>query len=137
MNKIILAGYVGMEPKIHGSNGTTVATLSIATNDNYKSKDGQLVEQTDWHQLAFFGNMAKVVQKYITKGSRICVDGKLKHSQYEKDGEKRWSTQVVVNNMEMMGGKRKEDNRNAGMHPPPANPGQNQNSAQPDDDIPF
>lgn len=105
MNKAILIGHIGKDPEtIHLESGTTITKFSLATNENYKDKQGNKVEQTEWHNIVVFGKQAEIAEKYFTKGMRIMVEGKIKTDRYEKDGQKRYSTNIILNGFEFLGG---------------------------------
>ena len=89
-NKVQLIGHVGQEPEVKTVNNKKVATLTIATNDFYYNEKGDKVEQTEWHRITAWGKTAEVIEKYVTKGKEIAVEGKLTHRSYDdKDGIKR------------------------------------------------
>jgi single-strand DNA-binding protein len=104
-NKVQLIGHVGQEPEIKTfGEGKKVANLTIATNDIYKNEKGEKVEQTEWHRISAWGKVADIIEKYVTKGKEIAIEGKLTHRSYEdKNGEKRYSTEVVANDILLLG----------------------------------
>ena len=97
-NKVQLIGHVGQEPEIKTfGEGKKVANLTIATNDSYKNEKGEKVEQTEWHKVTAWGKTAEIIEKYVTKGKEIAIEGKLTHRSYDdKDGNKRYITEVVA-----------------------------------------
>ena len=97
-NKVQLIGHVGQEPEIKTiESGKKVAKFSLATNENYTNSKGEKVEQTEWHRLTAWGKTAEIIEKYVTKGKEIAIEGKLTHRSYDdKNGEKRYVTDVVV-----------------------------------------
>lgn len=107
INKVQLIGTLGRDPEVrYMPNGNAVANLSLATDDSYNDKTtGQKVEQTDWHRLVVYGKLAEIVQQHIKKGSRAYFEGKLKTREWEKDGIKHYTTEIVVNDMIMLDGK--------------------------------
>ncbi|MBK7147620.1 MAG: single-stranded DNA-binding protein [Bacteroidetes bacterium] len=108
VNKVFLIGRLGKDPVIkHFSNDNAIAEATLATDDSYKDKQGNKVEQTDWHNLKFpYRSQAQVVEKYLKKGSLLHVEGKIKTRSYDdKDGNKRYITEIVVENFKMLGGK--------------------------------
>lgn len=107
INKVTLIGTIGRDPEVrYMQNGNAVANLSLATDDSYNDKTtGQKVEQTDWHRLVVYGKLAEIVQQYLKKGSRAYFEGKLKTREWEKDGVKHYTTEIVVNDMVMLDGK--------------------------------
>jgi len=98
INKVILIGNIGADPECrYTPNGTAVANVSLATSDSWKDKQtGQQRERTEWHRVVFFGRIAEVVTEYARKGSKLYIEGRLQTREWEKDGEKRYSTEVVV-----------------------------------------
>jgi single-strand DNA-binding protein len=104
-NKVQLIGHVGNDPEIKTfDGGKKVANLTIATNDSYKNDKGEKVEQTEWHKVVAWGKTAEIIEKYVTKGKEIAIEGKLTHRSYEdKNGEKRYITEVVANEVLLLG----------------------------------
>lgn len=102
LNKLTLIGNVGSEPEIRAtSSGSRVAKVSLATSD-YRGKE--LEPETNWHRLTFFGRLVDVVEKWVKKGDRLYVEGRVSYSQTEKDGQTRYWTDIIVNEMLMLGG---------------------------------
>jgi single-strand DNA-binding protein len=104
-NKVQLIGHVGQDPEIKNlDGGKKVANLTIATNDSYKNDKGEKVEQTEWHKVVAWGKTAEIIEKYVTKGKEIAIEGKLTHRSYDdKNGEKRYITEVVANDLLLLG----------------------------------
>jgi single-strand DNA-binding protein len=104
-NRVQLIGHVGNDPEIKTfEGGKVLANLTIATNDSYKNEKGEKVEQTEWHKVVAWGKTAEIIEKYVTKGKEIAIDGKLTHRSYEdKNGEKRYVTEVVANEVLLLG----------------------------------
>jgi single-strand DNA-binding protein len=104
-NKVQLIGHVGQDPEIKNlDGGKKVANLTIATNDSYKNEKGEKVEQTEWHKVVAWGKTAEIIEKYVTKGKEIAIEGKLTHRSYDdKNGEKRYITEVVANDLLLLG----------------------------------
>ncbi len=100
INKVILIGNAGGEPEVrYLPNGNAVTNVTIATSDSWKDKQaGQMQERTEWHRVVFFGRIAEVVGEYAKKGSKLYIEGRLQTREWEKDGIKRYSTEVVVDN---------------------------------------
>lgn len=98
-NTVQLIGNVGNDPEIKSfDGGKKVANITIATNDSYKNDKGEKVEQTEWHKVVAWGKTADIIEKYVKKGLQIAVEGKLTHRSYDdKNGEKRYITEVVAN----------------------------------------
>jgi single-strand DNA-binding protein len=121
-NKVQLIGRLGQSPEVkHLESGKTVANFSLATNEKYKNAKGELIENTEWHNLVAWGKTAEIIEKYVQKGSEIAIEGKLTSRSWEdKDGNKRYTTEVVVNELLLMG-----------------KPKGSSNYAKSDDDLPF
>ena len=111
ISKTTLIGHTGQDPVITDVRGTKVANFSIATTEKgYIKKDGTKVEdRTEWHRLVCWAGLAGVVEKYVHKGDLLYIEGQLRTSTYEKNGEKRYSTSIFVNELKMLGGKPKEN----------------------------
>lgn len=106
VNKVILVGRLGKDPEVrHLENGATVANFSMATSETYKDRQtGERREQTEWHNVVLWRGLAEVAEKYVKKGDMIYVEGKLRTRSWEKDGVTRYTTEVVGDNMTMLGG---------------------------------
>ena len=113
VNKVILIGYLGKDPEIrHLEGNTSVATFSLATSETYTNKQGQRVEQTEWHNIVAWRNLAEIAAKYLTKGKQVYIEGKIRNRSYDdKDGVKRYITEIVADNMTLLG--KKEDGNEA------------------------
>ena len=106
-NSVELIGFLGSAPEVKEFSKTKkVARVSIATNDSYKNDKGEKVEETQWHSLVLWDKQADIAAKYLTKGSEVAVEGKLTSSSYtDKDGIKRYVTEIVVSEFLMLGKK--------------------------------
>jgi single-strand DNA-binding protein len=106
-NKVQLIGHLGSNPEIINlENGSKLAKFSLATNENYKNADGEKVTNTEWHNLVAWNKTAEIIDKYLEKGREIAIEGKLTSRSYEdKEGNKKYITEVVVNELLMLGGK--------------------------------
>jgi len=106
LNKVMLIGNVGSDPEIRMTlSGSKVAKLSLATNRTYQDRSGEQQERTDWHRLTFFGKLAEIVEEFVSKGHKLFVEGRIEYSQTQDDkGGTRYWTDVVVNEMVMLGG---------------------------------
>ena len=104
-NKVQLIGNVGNDPEIKTfEGGKKLANLTIATNEAYKNDKGEKVEDTQWHRVSAWGKTAEIIEKYVTKGKEIAIEGKLTHRTYDdKNGEKRYVTEVVVSEILLIG----------------------------------
>jgi single-strand DNA-binding protein len=103
VNKVILVGNCGGDPEIkHLPNGTSVATVSLATSESWE-KDGERQERTEWHRLVAWRKLAEIFEKFVTKGTKIYVEGKLQTRSWDdKSGQKRSTTEIVVNDMQLL-----------------------------------
>lgn len=106
-NKVQLIGNLGNDPEIITlESGKKLAKFSLATNESYKDASGQKIDNVQWHNLVAWNKTADIVEKYVTKGKEVAIEGKLTSRSYEtKDGEKRYITEVVVNELLMLGNK--------------------------------
>jgi single-strand DNA-binding protein len=104
-NKVQLIGHVGNDPEIKTfDGGKKLVNFTLATNESYKNDTGEKVEETQWHKLVAWGKTADIIEKYVAKGKEIAIEGKLTHRNYEdKNGEKRYFTEVVVNDVLLLG----------------------------------
>lgn len=104
-NKVQLIGNLGNDPEIINlESGKKLAKFSLATNESYKDADGQKQTKTDWHNLVAWGKTADIIEKFVTKGKEVAIEGKLTNRTYEtKEGEKRYVTEVVVSELLMLG----------------------------------
>ncbi len=106
-NKVQLIGNLGADPEVKVfDSGKKKVSLSLATSDNYKKANGEKVENTSWHNLIGWGKTADIAEKYLKKGSEIAIDGKLQYRSYEdKNGETRYVTEIMINDLVMLGKK--------------------------------
>jgi single-strand DNA-binding protein len=104
-NKVQLIGNVGNEPEIKTfDGGKKVVNFTLATNESYKNEKGEKVEQTEWHRVSAWGKTAEIIEKFVTKGKEIAIEGKLTHRSYDdKNGEKRYITEVVASDVLLLG----------------------------------
>ena len=104
VNKVILIGNVGQDPETkYMPSGGAVTNLSIATSESWKDKQtGQPQERTEWHRVVFFNRLAEITSEYVRKGSKVYVEGALRTRQWEQDGVKRYSTEIVASQMQML-----------------------------------
>lgn len=104
VNKVIIIGNLGKDPEVrHMPNGNAVTRVSIATSESWKDKNtGQQNERTEWHRIVFFNRLAEIAGEYLTKGSKIYVEGQLRTNQWDKDGQKHYTTEIIVREMQML-----------------------------------
>ncbi|MBX8493194.1 single-stranded DNA-binding protein [Pseudomonas cichorii] len=116
VNKVILVGTCGQDPEVrYLPNGNAVTNLSLATSEQWTDKQtGQKVEKTEWHRVSLFGRVAEIAGEYLGKGSQVYIEGKLQTREWEKDGIKRYTTEIVVDmqgTMQLLGGRPQGDSR--------------------------
>lgn len=111
INKVILVGNLGKDPEVRAiSTDRKVANFSLATTESYKNKSGERVDQTEWHNVVFYGPIADVIERYLRKGSQIYVEGKIRTRSYDdKDGVKKYITEIIGDTMTMLGTKGSSD----------------------------
>jgi single-strand DNA-binding protein len=106
VNKVILIGRLGKDPETrYMPNGEAVTNAALATSENWKDKTGEKQEKTEWHNLVFYRRLAEIAGEYLKKGSQVYIEGKLQTRKWEKDGVTRYTTEIIVNEMTMLGGK--------------------------------
>lgn len=136
VNKVILIGNLGKDPEVrHLENGTAVASFPIATSESYKDKNsGERITNTDWHNIVIWRGLAEVAEKYLHKGDKVYIEGKLKtRSWQDKEGATRYTTEVVADNMTMLG-KQGENSGNTSEAPVSSAP---EIASDDSDDLPF
>ena len=128
VNKVILVGNLGKDPEVrYLDNGVAVANFSLATSENYKNKQGERVSQTEWHNIVLWRGLAEVAEKYLKKGSSIYIEGKIKNRKWEdKDGNTRYNTEILGDNMTMLGAKPSSEDTSI-----------KTNTQETNDDLPF
>ena len=108
VNKVILVGNLGADPEVrYLPSGDAVANIRLATTDRYKDKtSGEMKEATEWHRVSFFGRLAEIVSEYLKKGSSVYIEGRIRTRKYQaQDGTDRYSTEIVADQMQMLGGR--------------------------------
>jgi len=152
VNKVIIVGNLGNDPETkYMPSGSAVTNLSVATNESWKDKQtGEQKDRTEWHRVAMFGRLAEIAAEYLRKGSQIYIEGKLRTRKWQdQQGNDRYSTEVIADEMQMLGGRGGAPGMGAG-GPSPSGPPSGQSSGPPsggapgpapaqdfDDDIPF
>ena len=116
VNKVILVGTCGQDPEVrYLPNGNAVTNLSLATSESWTDKQtNQKVEKTEWHRVSLFGKVAEIAGEYCRKGSQVYIEGKLQTREWEKDGIKRYTTEIIVDmkgTLQLLGGKPQNDNQ--------------------------
>lgn len=149
VNKVILVGNVGKDPEIrHLDSGVAVANFPLATSESYTAKNGERVTTTEWHNIVLWRGLAEVAEKYVTKGRQLFIEGRIRTRSYDdKDGNKRYITEIYGDNMQMLGPKDIEKTGNSGQNQGNNNEvsaTQNTDSKEPetddfngDEDLPF
>ena len=131
VNKVILVGRLGQDPELTATDGgTSVCNFSIATNRTWKNKEGEKQEETTWHRIVAWGRQAEVIAQYMSKGRQLYIEGRIANRSYEKDGEKKYISEVVVDNFTFIGGKGDDTDRSPGGEATPT-------PQDGDDDLPF
>ena len=135
VNKVILIGHLGREPEVrYTSSGQAVANFTIATNETWKNKDGNQEEQTEWHRIVAWRRLGEICGEYLRKGSQIYIEGKLQTRDWEdRDGNKRYTTEIVAQNMQMLDSQAREGRAQSDEERYPVE----EPISIPDDDIPF
>lgn len=135
VSKTILIGRVGKDPEFRvTAGGTPMAKFSLATTETRKDKDGQKVEETSWHRCIVWSRLAEVVRDYVHKGNLLYCEGRIQYGSYDKDGTKVYTTDIVVNELKMLGGKSEPG---ASSHSEPAPKAEPAAGGFGDDDLPF
>lgn len=147
VNKVILVGNLGRDPEVrYTPDGAAIANISIATTSKYKNKSGEMVEETEWHRVTFFGRLAEIAGEYLKKGRSVYVEGRLKTSKYtDKDDVEKYATNIVANEMQMLGSREgtssaRDDERHRGSSATASKPASNivpYIGGLDDDDIPY
>ena len=107
VNKVILVGNLGNDPEVrYSQNGGAITTISLATSESWKDKDGNQQERTEWHRVKFFGRLAEIAGEYLKKGRQVYIEGSLRTEKYQdkQTGQDRYSTDIIANEMQMLGG---------------------------------
>ena len=134
VNKVILVGNLGNDPEVrYMPNGNAVANLSLATSESWKDQQGQVQERTEWHRLTMYRRLAEIAGEYLKKGSQIYVEGKLQTRKWQdQQGQDKYTTEIIVDQMQMLGGRGGEGGGGNGGYQRPQNNqgGYNQAPAQ-------
>ncbi|HEX4514344.1 MAG TPA: single-stranded DNA-binding protein [Polyangiaceae bacterium] len=118
LNKVLLLGNLGADPELRVTpGGQAVLKLRLATTESYLDKNNTRQERTEWHRITIWGKRGEALAKFLTKGDRIFIEGRIQTSSYEKNGEKRYSTDIIANNVILSGGGRGRGDRPEGDQP--------------------
>lgn len=144
VNKVILIGNVGADPDVrYLEGGVAVASLRLATTERYRNRNGENVEQTEWHNIVLWRGLAEIVEKYVKKGMRLYIEGRLRTRAWEdQNGTKRYTTEIYADNMQMLSRSDDAMNMNMPKAAPSASQANDSQTASPmpandDDDLPF
>jgi len=137
INKVILIGNVGKDPEVrHLDSGVAVSTFPLATSETYRNKEGQKVTNTEWHNIVVWRGLAEVAEKYVKKGNPLYIEGKIRTRSWDdKDGVKRYTTEIIADNMQMLGSK--QSNEESSSAPEKAESVDVENMPNEEDDLPF
>ncbi len=146
INKVILVGNVGQDPETrYMPNGNAVTNITLATSETWKDKNtGEQQERTEWHRVTFYQRLAEIVAEYVKKGSKLYIEGRLQTRSWEQDGIKRYATDIIANEMQMLDSRGSGGSGGGGSYQPAQQSGASE-PAEPapadmgdfDDDIPF
>ncbi|MFV1972348.1 MAG: single-stranded DNA-binding protein [Thiohalobacterales bacterium] len=141
INKVILVGNLGSDPEVrYTASGDAVANVNVATAESWKDKQtGEKQERTEWHRVVMFRRLGEIAGEYLKKGSQVYIEGKLQTRKWQdKNGNDRYTTEIVANDMQMLGSRGGSSSYNNESAPPPAQPATASAGADDfDDDIPF
>ena len=143
INKVILVGNLGRDPETrYMPNGNPVTNITVATSKNWKDREtGENRDRTEWHRVVFFNRLAEIVNEYLRKGSKIYLEGELRTRQWERDGQKHYTTEIVANEMQMLDSRGGMSSDTSAPSGGPSRRSQNELEPPPeddfDDDIPF
>jgi len=147
INKVIIVGNLGGDPETrYMPSGSAVTNLTVATNESWKDKQtGEQKDRTEWHKVAMFNRLAEIAAEYLRKGSQVYIEGKLRTRKWQdKNGQDRWTTEIIADEMQMRGGRGGAGGGSAPMSSQPSSQDSGSSSAPPqpgpddfDDDIPF
>jgi single-strand DNA-binding protein len=136
INKVILVGNLGKDPEVRTlENGAKVANFTLATSESYKNREGQRVTQTEWHNIVLWRGLAEIAEKYLRKGNQVYIEGKIKTRSWDdKDGVKRYTTEILGDNLTMLGSRRDSEENAAA---PSENDAPDSDAGEENDDLPF
>ena len=138
LNRVMLIGNLGADPEVkYTPNGTAVTNFRIATSEKWKDKEGKAQERTEWHRIVTFGKLAEICGEYLAKGKQVYIEGRIQTRSWDnKDGNKKYMTEVVADKMQMLGSPGSPDNKQKGQAVEETGFSQ-ENSSPQDEDVPF
>ncbi len=137
VNKVILIGNLGRDPELtYTPSGLAVTRFTLATSEKRKNSDGEWVDSTEWHRIVLFGKTAEAAGQYLSKGQSVYIEGRISYGSYEKDGVKRYTTDIVGKQMNMLSRKDDTGGKQSDSGPPPQ-PSENAPEEDIEDDLPF
>lgn len=139
VNKVILVGNLGNDPEVrHATSGTTITTLSVATSESWKDKNGEQQERTEWHRCKAFGRLAEICGEYLKKGRQVYIEGSLRTEKYtDKNGVEKYATDIIMDQMQMLGGNPDGGQRRESPQPQRQSDSAPKQDQMPDEDLPF
>ena len=140
INKVIIVGNLGADPDSRAMpSGNAVTNISVATSESWNDKDtGEKQEKTEWHRVVFFNRLAEIAAQYLRKGSQVYVEGKIQTRKWEdKEGNERWTTEIVANQMQMLGDRMSSEISNDNASSSQSSSDNDFSTDEFDDDIPF
>jgi single-strand DNA-binding protein len=138
LNKVMLIGHLGSDPELRYTEGNVpVASFNVATNESYKDQNGNMVDRTEWHRIVAWRKLAELFGEYLKKGSKVYLEGKLQTRSWDdKDGNKRYTTEIVVSDFTFLDSKGTGERGSQGPGTPPLPP-EPASSGEKEDDLPF
>ena len=135
INKVIVVGNLGQDPDTkYLPSGSAVTNISVATSESWKDKQtGEKKERTEWHRVAAFGRLAEIMAEYLRKGSQVYIEGKLRTRKWDKDGQTHYTTEIIADQMQMLGNRQEQSKPTPAPQPSQPEPGPDDF----DDEIPF
>lgn len=125
LNKVMIIGRLGNDPELkYTPQGQAVCSMTLATDESYKAKDGNMVNKVEWHRIVLWRFLAENAGKYLKKGSQVYIEGKLQTRMWEKDNQKHYTTEIVADEMTFLGGKSDEQSQSNNQSQPQANQNQ-------------
>ena len=138
LNKVMLIGHLGSDPELRYTEGNVpVVSFNVATNESYKDQNGNMVERTEWHRIVAWRKLAELFGEYLKKGSKVYLEGKLQTRSWDdKDGNKRYTTEIVVSEFTFLDSKGAGERGSQGPGTPPLPP-EPASGGEKEDDLPF